>query len=164
MTFLGVTKQPSSEVILLKTVLLAENLEFSRVVMSQTIRSVEDCTVIEVENGEQALRDNTEIDVIISDIMMPPLSGLELLKMVRAGNTAAVRDISKRKNEELRLRDFGHIAADWFWEMDENLVFTYFSQGYETRTGLPIDQIVGKKRKDVQPPGISEPDWTAHFG
>ena len=65
----------------MKTVLLAENLEFSRVVMSQTIRSVEDCTVIEVENGEQALRDNTEIDVIISDIMMPPLSGLELLKM-----------------------------------------------------------------------------------
>lgn len=80
----------------MKTVLLAEDLTFSRVTMSRTIRSVEDCIVIEVESGEQAveaLRNNSEIDVIITDIMMSPLNGLELLRMVRTGRTAAARDI-----------------------------------------------------------------------
>ncbi len=80
----------------MKTVLLVEDLKFSRVVISRTIRSVKDCTIIEAENGEQALealRNNSEINVIISDIMMSSPSGLELLKMVRAGKTAADRDI-----------------------------------------------------------------------
>ena len=80
----------------MKTVLLADDLKFTRVILSRAIRSIEDCEVIEVENGEQALealRNNNKIDVIVTDIMMSPTNGLELLKMVRAGKTAAARDI-----------------------------------------------------------------------
>jgi CheY-like chemotaxis protein/membrane protease YdiL (CAAX protease family) len=80
----------------MKTVLLADDLTFTRVVISRTIRSIGDCKVIEVESGEQALevlRNNSEIDVIVTDIMMSPINGLELLKMVRADKTAAARDI-----------------------------------------------------------------------
>ena len=50
----------------MKTVLLADDLKFTRVILSRAIRSIEDCEVIEVENGEQALealRNNNKIDV-----------------------------------------------------------------------------------------------------
>lgn len=80
----------------MRTVLLAEDLTFSRLTIAQTIQSVEDCTIIEVENGEQAIEaieSNDTIDVIVADIMMPSPSGLELLKMVRTGQTSIDRDI-----------------------------------------------------------------------
>ena len=32
------------------------------------------------------------------------------------------------KNSEARFKDFAEIASDWFWEMDENLRFSYFSE------------------------------------
>jgi CheY-like chemotaxis protein/membrane protease YdiL (CAAX protease family) len=78
-----------------KTVLLVEDLTFSRAIMARALQSIENCTLIEVENGEQALeeiRNNSAIDVIISDILMPLPNGLELLKMVRSGKTPAARD------------------------------------------------------------------------
>lgn len=33
----------------------------------------------------------------------------------------------KLRESEQRMRDFGDTAADWFWEMDENLRFSYIS-------------------------------------
>ena len=43
-----------------------------------------------------------------------------------------------------RFRDFARSAADWFWEMDADLRFTYLSERFEEITGLFIDQVVGK--------------------
>lgn len=80
----------------MKSILLIEDLTFSRVTIARTIQSIEECTLIEVENGEQALEaigNNSAIDIIIADILMPPPNGLELLKMVRTDKTSAARDI-----------------------------------------------------------------------
>jgi DNA-binding NtrC family response regulator len=51
----------------------------------------EDCEVAMAQNGEEALRLEAEapFDVMIIDLMMPGLSGLDLLKMLRARNPKA---------------------------------------------------------------------------
>lgn len=80
----------------MKTVLLCEDLAFSRATMARTILSIEACSIIEAENGTQAadeIENAPGLDLIIADLLMPRPNGLELLKMVRAGNTAAPRDI-----------------------------------------------------------------------
>jgi DNA-binding NtrC family response regulator len=60
----------------------------------KSIRKVlirEDCEVDMVLSGEEALRKEAEqpYDVMIVDLMMPGLSGLDLLKMLKAQNPKA---------------------------------------------------------------------------
>jgi DNA-binding NtrC family response regulator len=60
----------------------------------KSIRKVlirEDCEVDMALSGEEALRKEADepYDVMIVDLMMPGLSGLDLLKMLKAGNPKA---------------------------------------------------------------------------
>lgn len=60
----------------------------------KSIRQVlirEDCEVDMAQSGEEALRkeDEKPYDVMIVDLMMPGLSGLDLLKMLKARNPKA---------------------------------------------------------------------------
>jgi len=60
----------------------------------KSIRKVlirEDCEVDMVLSGEEALRKETEqpYDVMIVDLMMPGLSGMDLLKLLKARNPKA---------------------------------------------------------------------------
>ncbi len=62
-----------------------------------------------------------------------------------------MEDISEMKNVELALRDseqrfkdFAETAADWFWEMDEELKLNYISDRYDELTGQPSEEILGQ--------------------
>lgn len=77
------------------------------------------------------------------------------------GLGAIVTDITETKQAENalresegRLRDFAEIAADWFWETDENLVITYVSDVHRQITGIPDEQIVGRTREQLFVKGI----------
>ena len=68
---------------------------------------------------------------------------------------ASSRDISQRKSSEKALRqseqrfqDFSRSTADWFWEMDSNLRFSYISENYENSYGLNPERILGKTRPE----------------
>ena len=60
-------------------------------------------------------------------------------------------DRSARQDSEFlgRFSDIAMFAADWFWEMDENLRFTYQSNRFEEVTGLPVDSVIGKTREEA---------------
>ena len=83
---------------------------------------------------------------------------------------AIIQDISERKqaelalrNSEARFKDFAEVASDWFWEMDENLCFTYFSgRNYEV-TGHPTEKLIGKSRQEITGEKMSEPKWQRHL-
>lgn len=80
----------------MKSVLLVEDVTFSRAIMARTIQSIEPCAIFEAETGQQAfeaMRNHSDFDVIIADLSMPLTNGLELLKTVRAGKSPAARDI-----------------------------------------------------------------------
>lgn len=55
--------------------------------------------------------------------------------------------IALNENEK-RFRDFASTTSDWFWEMDENLRFSYFSERFTEITGVPEEWLLGKTRQE----------------
>ncbi|MBT7944144.1 MAG: PAS domain S-box protein [Alphaproteobacteria bacterium] len=67
------------------------------------------------------------------------------------------------RESEARFRDYAEVASDWFWEMDENLCFTYFSgRNYEI-TGYQKDDLVGMSRRDITDEKMADPKWIKHL-
>lgn len=65
-------------------------------------------------------------------------------------------DISAQKEteealakSEQRFRDFAEAATDWFWEMDENLRFSYFSERFFEASGVKPEHLLGKTRNEL---------------
>ena len=66
-------------------------------------------------------------------------------------------------DSEQRLRDYARAASDWFWEMDENLRFTYFSERFEDVTGVSPQILLGLTREETGIPNIDEEAWRTHL-
>lgn len=66
---------------------------------------------------------------------------------------------------EQRLHDLVDVSADWFWEMDSDLRFTYLSPRFEQVTGLTRDMFLGRTRLEAA--GNAnwriEDDWRDHL-
>ncbi len=65
-------------------------------------------------------------------------------------------DISKRKNFEVdlvesarRFRDFAEAHTDWFWEMDENLRFSFLSERFQRVTGIVPSDLLGRSQREL---------------
>ena len=48
-----------------------------------------------------------------------------------------------------RLQDFAETASEWFWEMDEQLRFSYLSERFVKATGIPAETIIGCTRDEI---------------
>jgi diguanylate cyclase (GGDEF)-like protein/PAS domain S-box-containing protein len=48
---------------------------------------------------------------------------------------------------EARLASLLSLSADWIWEQDEELRFTYLSDGIEAAAGIMPEQVIGKRRE-----------------
>lgn len=89
------------------------------------------------------------------------------------GSTIDLLNSALRKNarfhysnvifQEKRLHDFATAGADWFWEMDENLRFSYFSDTFEDVTGVSPNFLLGKTREESGSPDISPEYWEEHL-
>jgi PAS domain S-box-containing protein len=66
-------------------------------------------------------------------------------------------------HERTRLRDFATSSSDWFWEMDENLRFSYFSSRFTDVTGVPMSMLLGVTREENGNPGASREVWSKHL-
>jgi PAS domain S-box-containing protein len=65
---------------------------------------------------------------------------------------------------QTRLRDFAVSSSDWFWEMDQNLRFCWFSEGVRDALGVPVDHFLGKTRSDfLHPSHDNDAAWDAHL-
>ena len=83
---------------------------------------------------------------------------------------AAVVDISDRKSaeaqlvrDEARFQDFAEVSSDWFWEMDAELRYTWFSERVEDFTGFPREWHYGKTREELGIPDGQEDVWDEHL-
>ena len=73
-------------------------------------------------------------------------------------------DITEMKGAEERLRDFAWVSSDWFWEMDAELRYTWFSDNIEDKTGLSAEWHYGKTREEIlDPHGNDEVDVRHHL-
>ncbi|MDJ0778404.1 MAG: ATP-binding protein [Gammaproteobacteria bacterium] len=65
--------------------------------------------------------------------------------------------------QERRLRDFAAAGSDWFWEMDYQLRFSYFSDQFENVTGVKPEALLGKTREETGIPNVASDAWEAHL-
>ena len=64
---------------------------------------------------------------------------------------------------EQRFKDFADSSSDWFWEMDEELRFSYFSDRFTAITGVPQEALLGKTRQETGIPDVDEKAWRQHL-
>ncbi len=64
---------------------------------------------------------------------------------------------------ERRFLDFVEAASDWFWEMDDQLRFSFFSERFTEITGVPKQALLGKTRQETGIPNVDEEAWEAHL-
>jgi PAS domain S-box-containing protein len=67
------------------------------------------------------------------------------------------------RQSEQRFRDYAMASSDWFWEMDENLRFTWFSADVENVVGVPAEWHYGKTREEIGIPSVSSEEWEEHL-
>ncbi|MBC8267719.1 MAG: EAL domain-containing protein [Rhodospirillaceae bacterium] len=79
-------------------------------------------------------------------------------------------DISDRKavekalqESEAKFREFAKISSDWFWEMDADLRFTYFSPRNKEITGFDPDIYIGKTRREIRHGSDDDENWKQHL-
>ena len=77
-----------------------------------------------------------------------PDSETELIVHARDITHKFEADLALRESEE-RLRDFAEIGADWFWEQDAELRFTYMSGKHPGFDDLTADKVIGKTRQEI---------------
>jgi PAS domain S-box-containing protein len=56
-----------------------------------------------------------------------------------------------------------NFASDWWWEMDAELRFTHFSEGFTVVFGSPASVAIGKRRTEFSRPDDDNPAWRAHL-
>jgi diguanylate cyclase (GGDEF)-like protein/PAS domain S-box-containing protein len=52
------------------------------------------------------------------------------------------------RQSEARLANLLRLSADWIWEQDANLAFTYLSDGFEVAAGIAPALLIGRQRSD----------------
>ncbi|MCK5364103.1 MAG: PAS domain S-box protein, partial [Gammaproteobacteria bacterium] len=72
-------------------------------------------------------------------------------------------ETSLRTNQQ-RFRDFAESAADWFWETDPDMRFTYISRRSQEVLGVNVDEILGLTIEEVFGDGANQYDAPAHAG
>ncbi|MBB1567650.1 response regulator transcription factor [Candidatus Saccharibacteria bacterium] len=70
-------------------------------------------TVITVTSGEEALEKFTQADVIILDIMLPGMSGIEVLHQIRQTSDVPVLMLTALHDEPTQIASFDELADDY---------------------------------------------------
>jgi PAS domain-containing protein len=89
------------------------------------------------------------------------LAGLLALAALARTELDRRQAVMQAKEDMERYRDFAAIAADWFWEMDADLRFTWISQDVVRFQG--IETALGKTRWALHGASVDkDPAWAAH--
>ncbi len=65
--------------------------------------------------------------------------------------------------QETRFKDFAATASDWYWEMDADLRFSYFSERFEEISGVAPEKLLGKTRAETGIPDVDPQAWEQHL-
>ncbi len=76
-------------------VLVVDDAQYTRDMTLAMLRSISMHNIIEAENGSSALEiiKSKDIDIILLDVVMPGLSGIEVLRQLRADNSTSAKKV-----------------------------------------------------------------------
>ena len=66
------------------------------------------------------------------------------------------------KSSELRFRGIADLWADWYWEQDAQMRFTYLSSDLERKAKLRASSALGKTRWEMATLGVTAEQWARH--
>ncbi len=77
-----------------KNILVVDDDDFTRKLVLSVLRNLGFGKVTDTNNAESAIKllESNPFDVVVTDINMPGMNGLEFIKMIRAGRTLAKRE------------------------------------------------------------------------
>ncbi len=79
-----------------------------------------------------------------------------------ASRSALGRALAAVEEREQRFRNLLGIAADWYWEQDAQLRFTFASHTLADDTGVTQSQLLGRMRWEIPEFGLTPEQWAAH--
>ena len=85
------------------------------------------------------------------------------LRNRRIAHIAALKAQLAIIEEEKRFKDFAETAADWFWELDADLRFTYLSEHSRKMTGVSPDELIGSTWQEALAARAPEAETPAHY-
>lgn len=94
------------------TVLIVEDEPTLRIGTEQFLRQ-RGFTVLTATSGEEALEKYAEADVIILDIMLPKMSGIEVLRQIRQTSDVPVLMLTALHDEPTQVASFDELADDY---------------------------------------------------
>ena len=94
------------------TILLTENEPIVRAGTEQFLTQ-RGFTVIVAASGEEALEQFAEVDAIILDIMLPGMSGIEVLHQIRQTSDVPVLMLTALHDEPTQVASFDELADDY---------------------------------------------------
>jgi DNA-binding response regulator len=94
------------------TILIVEDEPTLRIGTEQFLRQ-QGFTVLTATSGEEALEKYTEADVIILDIMLPGMSGIETLHQIRQTSDVPVLMLTALHDESTQIASFDELADDY---------------------------------------------------
>jgi DNA-binding CsgD family transcriptional regulator/GAF domain-containing protein len=74
----------------------------------------------------------------------------------------AHRVVDELETSRLRYRDVAEASADWFWEQDDRLRFTWISQGAGGPSERRVQSHLGKTWRETRPFGMTDDAWERH--
>lgn len=129
-------------------------------------------TILQKESEAQKAGDFAEVLGVMPDGTKFPIL-LSMFKTSFAREdflTCIVHDLSARKmaeqrllESEVRFKDFARVASDWFWEMDSDLRFSYFSERFSEVALVNPKELLGKTREETGIPNLSPDLWQEHL-
>jgi len=94
--------------------------------------------------------------LVLVGLVMTVLQGVRQFDTVRDHARAS-------ESSEARFRHFATVASDWFWEMDAELRFSYFSERNRQITGFDPSIYLGRTRREITPENTMTEKWRRHL-
>ncbi|WP_179188279.1 ATP-binding protein [Kiloniella majae] len=88
---------------------------------------------------------------------------LERTSELEEVNQELHQQIQTAQQSESRFKIFAQSAADWYWEMDADLRFSFFSERFNEITSVNPRELIGKTRQETGVPGINQDQWEDHL-
>ena len=104
----------------IRKILLADDQAFSRLFVGKVLRQTIECTVVEAQDGEEAValcRDG-DPDMVILDISMPRMDGLQALAAIRALKPTTPVIMLTSTAEEKVVEECVRLGASYFIRKD----------------------------------------------
>lgn len=116
---------------------------------------------VEFINYPETLLNEYREYVVIGGVFVVIQSGIIFL-LVLLNRRRKSAEASLRESQQ-RFHDFASSSSDWFWEMDDQLRFSYFSDRFEEVVGVSPSKLLGKTRQQTGIPGVEVEEWIEHL-